>query len=75
MQINTTYIVTGMTCDHCVAAVTTELQGIEGVRDVAIDLVKGGDSRVVVTSDHPLPTEMVSAAVDEAGYALGDDPR
>ncbi len=75
MQINTTYIVTGMTCDHCVAAVTTELQGIEGVRDVAIDLVEGGDSRVVVTSDHPLPTEMVSAAVDEAGYALGDDPR
>lgn len=75
MQTNTTYFVTGMTCDHCVAAVTEELQGIEGVRDVEIDLVNGGDSRVVVTSDHPLPAEMVSAAVHEAGYALGDDPR
>lgn len=63
----TTYQVQGMTCDHCVRAVTTELVMVPGVRSVDIDLAAGS---VSVTSDGPLDLEMVREAVDEAGYEL-----
>lgn len=63
-----TYTVTGMTCGHCVAAVTEELTALgDGVTDVAVDLVPDGDSVVTVTSRAPLPTEEVARALDEAG--------
>jgi copper chaperone len=63
----TTYTVTGMSCEHCVNAVTSELGSLDGVSAVTIDLVPDGGSRVTVTSDQPLSTEAVSAALDEAG--------
>jgi copper chaperone len=63
----TTYAVTGMSCEHCVNAVTSELTGLDGVSAVTVDLVPGGNSRVTVASDRPLPEEAVSAALDEAG--------
>ncbi len=66
----TTYDVTGMTCAHCVAAVTAELTTLDGVRDVVVDLNSGGPSRVTVTSAAPLPGAAVRAAIDEAGYEL-----
>lgn len=65
----TTYRVTGMTCDHCVRAVTTELVLLEGVRSVDVDLSVGA---VTVTSDGPLDVEDIREAIDEAGYALAD---
>lgn len=65
-----TFTVRGMTCGHCVNAVTEELLTIMGVTDVAIDLVEGGDSTVSVTSTDPLDVNQVEAAVDEAGYEL-----
>ncbi|GAB4105392.1 cation transporter [Micromonospora taraxaci] len=68
-MVNTTYQVQGMTCGHCVSAVTAEVGGIAGVHDVQVDLATG---RVTVDSDQPLDTEVVRAAVDEAGYNLVD---
>jgi copper chaperone CopZ len=68
----TTYTVRGMTCGHCVNAVTEELQEIDGVTDVTIELVEGGDSPVTVTSATELDRAAVVAAVDEAGYELVD---
>jgi len=65
-----TYSVTGMTCGHCVGAVTEEIRKLVGVSDVAIDLVPGGASTVRVTSAAPLDEPAVRAAVDEAGYEL-----
>jgi copper chaperone CopZ len=62
-----TYAVTGMTCGHCASAVTTELTTLEGVTDVAVDLVAGGTSSVTVTSTQPLEENQVAAALDEAG--------
>ena len=62
----TTYQVTGMTCGHCVQAVTTEVSAIDGVTDVQVDLESG---RVEVTGQG-ITDEAVRAAVDEAGYAL-----
>ena len=63
----TTYQVTGMTCEHCARAVSAELRAIDGVSDVAVELVPGGASAVTVTSDAPLAAAAVAAAIDEAG--------
>jgi copper chaperone CopZ len=62
-----TYPVTGLTCEHCVHAVTGELTNLDGVRDVTVDLVPAGPSAVTVTSDVPLAARAVAAALDEAG--------
>ena len=62
-----TYQVTGMTCEHCVRAVTEELKNLGGVSDVAVDLVPGGLSTVTVTSGAALTEQQVAAALDEAG--------
>jgi copper chaperone CopZ len=65
-----TFSVTGMTCGHCVASVTEEIQELAGVRQVDVDLAAGGTSTVTVTSDQPLEDAAVEAAVAEAGYQL-----
>ncbi|HET9945178.1 MAG TPA: cation transporter [Actinomycetes bacterium] len=70
MSTTATYRVTGMTCDHCVRAVTDEVSAIPGVRGVEVDLVAGGESTVRVFSEDALSDDTVSAAVDEAGYQL-----
>ncbi|MEJ7705424.1 MAG: heavy-metal-associated domain-containing protein [Geodermatophilaceae bacterium] len=36
------YTVTGMTCEHCVNAVTEEVTQIPGVQAVDVDLATGG---------------------------------
>jgi copper chaperone len=63
----TTYTVTGMTCDHCVASVTEEINEIDGVTAVAVDLPTGA---VTVTSSKSLDADDVRDAVEEAGYQL-----
>ena len=62
-----TFPVTGMTCGHCVSAVSSELKEIPGVPDVNVELVAGGSSPVPVASAAPLTAEQVAAALDEAG--------
>lgn len=64
------YLVTGMTCGHCVSAVSEELSALAGVREVSVELAAGGVSTVTVTSDESLADERVADAVDEAGYRL-----
>jgi copper chaperone len=66
MSVNT-YTVTGMTCGHCVASVTEEVQEIPGVSDVQVVLETG---TVTVTSDQPVDDAAVKAAVEEAGYQV-----
>lgn len=69
MAVTSIYTVTGMTCSHCVQAVTGEISTLPGVADVRIDLASGA---VTVTSDAPLEDQAVRAAVDEAGYELAN---
>jgi copper ion binding protein len=63
----TAYTVEGMTCQHCVNAVTTEVGRLPGVSEVAVDL---GAQRVTVSSETPLAEPELRAAIDEAGYTL-----
>lgn len=67
MSQTSTWIVNGMTCQHCAASVTEELQEIDGVEGVQVDVETG---QVVVSSAGELDREQVAAAVDEAGYTL-----
>jgi copper chaperone CopZ len=67
MSVRSEYTVVGMTCGHCVSAVSAELARLPGVRDVEVDLDSG---TVTVGSDALLPIDEVRAAVDEAGYQL-----
>jgi copper chaperone len=62
-----TYQVTGLTCEHCVRAVSGELKSLDGVRDVTIALVPGGQSTVTVSSEAELAEDVIAAALDEAG--------
>ncbi|HEV2921853.1 MAG TPA: heavy-metal-associated domain-containing protein [Actinomycetota bacterium] len=62
-----TYAVTGMTCEHCVRAVTEEVRRIEGVADVMVDLPTGA---LTISSSQPVEEAAVAEAVEEAGYRL-----
>ncbi|HEY6495185.1 MAG TPA: heavy-metal-associated domain-containing protein [Trebonia sp.] len=66
-MMTTTYKVTGMSCEHCVNAVSGELSSLDGVSAVTVDLVPEGVSLVTVTSAGPLADDAVGAALDEAG--------
>jgi copper chaperone CopZ len=59
--------VTGMTCGHCVASVSEEVQEIPGVENVDVVLESGA---ITVTSAEPLDEAAVRSAVEEAGYQL-----
>jgi len=66
-MVSTTYQVKGMTCGHCVSAVSAEVGAIAGVDNVQVDLASG---QVTVSSEQPVAVEDIRAAVDEAGYDL-----
>jgi copper chaperone len=62
-----TFPVTGLTCGHCVGAITSELSVLAGVTDVQIDLVVDGTSTLKVTAEQELTDDEVAVALDEAG--------
>jgi copper chaperone CopZ len=61
---NRTYLVEGMSCDHCKAAITDEVSQIAGVESVDVDL----QSKVVRITGHHLDDAAIITAIDEAGY-------
>ena len=65
--MQTTISVSGMTCGHCVSAVTMELSLLPTVTEVAVDLESG---QVTITSDAALQQAQLATAIDEAGYEL-----
>lgn len=67
MNTTTIFTVTGMTCEHCVAAVTEEVSKLDHVTHVDVDLASGA---VTVESDGPIDSIQFAAAVDEAGYEV-----
>jgi copper chaperone len=67
MSTTTIFSVTGMTCAHCVAAVTDEVSKLDHVHSVIVDLPSGS---VTIESDGPIDPIAFAAAVDEAGYGV-----
>ncbi len=67
MSQTATYSVSGMTCDHCARAVSTEVGSIPGVTAVEVDVPTG---TVRVTSEEPVDDGAFRAAVEEAGYEV-----
>ena len=65
--MQTTIKVSGMTCGHCVSAVTMELSLLPSVTEVDVDLESG---QVTITSDTSLEQAQLATAIDEAGYEL-----
>lgn len=65
-MVTRAFVVEGMTCGHCVQAVTAEVQSVEGVDSVQVEL-EGG--RLTVTGE-TIDEAAIAAAVDEAGYRL-----
>jgi copper chaperone CopZ len=60
-----TFTVTGMTCGHCVQAVTSEFSRLPGVSAVTVDLPTG-----TVTVHSARVVTLVDVAADAAGYEL-----
>lgn len=61
--------VTGMTCEHCVAAVTEELRALSGVHTVDVTL---SDGAVTIGSSRAVSDVELAEAVSTAGYAMAD---
>lgn len=61
------FAVTGLTCGHCVGAVTSNLMSLEGVTDVHVELTGGGTSTVSVVSDIRPDNVRVDEALAQAG--------
>ncbi len=61
--------VKGMSCDHCVKAVTKALEEIDGVDNVKVDLERGE-----ATFDETAPVKMsvVEEKIKKAGYEVRD---
>jgi copper chaperone len=62
------YSVPEISCGHCVNAISDEVGGVAGVREVAVDL----DAKVVTVRGEGLDEGAVRAAIDEAGYEIAD---
>jgi copper chaperone CopZ len=62
------YLVSGMSCGHCEAAVREGVSQIPGVHGVDVSATTG---RLVVTGSAPIDEQAVLGAVDEAGYEAG----
>ncbi len=60
----TSYTVTGMTCNHCVAAIKEEVGSVPGVTGVNLTL---DDARLEVQSEAPVDFDRILEAVYEAG--------
>ncbi|RMI39539.1 cation transporter [Streptomyces triticirhizae] len=69
--VEAVYTVEGMTCAHCVSAVTAEVGALSSVGEVTVDLASG---RMRVVSGEPLADAAVAEAVEEAGYRLVSTP-
>jgi copper chaperone len=59
--------VKGMSCGHCVAAVTKAMNSLPGVSNVQVDLTSG---RVSYNSDAPIPKADLERVVKTAGFEL-----
>jgi copper chaperone CopZ len=61
-----TYSVPGVSCEHCVIAITDEVRRIAGADAVEVDL----EAKRVTVTGSGLDEAAVRDAIDEAGYEV-----
>ena len=61
-----TYSVPDMSCAHCRAAITAEVENVAGVSAVDVDL----EAKRVTVAGGGLDDRAIRAAIDEAGYEV-----
>jgi copper chaperone len=64
------YAVEGMMCESCMAAVLENVHSLSGVTVVAMDLVAGGQSPLIVTSGTKLGADAVRDAIEHVGFGV-----
>lgn len=64
----TTIKIKGMSCDHCVRAVSRVLDSIEGINNVKVDLAKGAATFI---EEKPVDVNMIKEQIKKAGYEVG----
>lgn len=57
--------ITGMTCDHCVNAITTAVKDVPGVSDAEVSLEK----KSAVISGDSFDLQAILDAIEEEGYS------
>ena len=68
MSETVVYTVSGMTCEHCRNAVSSELGAVAGVRSVEVDL----DTKLVTVTGEGLDDAALRDAIEEAGYEAAE---
>lgn len=65
--MQTTALISGMTCAHCVRAVFTSLGGVDGIKRADVSIGKA-----VIEHDGTVAPEDIRAAIAVAGYEVTD---
>jgi len=64
----TTVKIQGMSCNHCVMAVTKALSAVQGIKNPNVDLERG---EVTFEEENPVQLGVVREAIEKAGYKVG----
>jgi len=59
----------GMSCQHCVMAVTQALGSIPGIKNLKVDLARG---EATFENSQKVSREDIRKAVEDAGYRVGE---
>ena len=65
--MQTTALISGMTCAHCVRAVFTSLAGVNGIKRADVSIGKA-----IIEHDGSVTNDAIRHAVEIAGYAVDD---
>ncbi|MCK4838086.1 MAG: heavy-metal-associated domain-containing protein [Desulfobulbaceae bacterium] len=60
--------INGMTCGHCVSAVTKALTEITGISNVSVNLEKG---EATYNEDSPVAIEKIKGVISGIGFEVG----
>lgn len=63
----TSITINGMSCQHCVGAVTKALSEIEGIKDVQVDLEKG---EATFSESKPVDAQTINDAISAIGFEV-----
>ena len=66
-MVERTYLVPDVSCEHCVKAITSELEKIDGVQRVAVDIPT---KKVTVQAADSVDERQLVAGIEEAGYEV-----